>query len=83
MKFFLIVIAGERGDTELSIVAANDVDEAFGKFLDNQDLDIETDVDDINYLLENYPVGIGELPKLSTLNKNFYDNIQLDWYYSV
>ena len=83
MKFFLIVIAGERDDTGLSIIVANDADEAFGKFLDGQDLDIKTDVDDINNLLESYPVGIGELPELPTLNENFYDNIQLEWYYSV
>ena len=83
MKFFLIVMAGEGDDTGLAIVTANDADEAFGKFLDGQDLDIKTDVDDINNLLESFPVGIGELPELPTLNENFYDYIQLEWYYSV
>lgn len=83
MKFFLIVVAGECDETGLNIVSANDADEAFGKFLDGQDLDIKTDVEFINKLLESFPVGIGELPELPTLNENFYENIQLEWYFSV
>ena len=83
MKFFLIVVAGEGDDTGLAIVAANDADEAFGKYLDGQDLDVKEDAEYINDLLEMYPVGIGELPELPTLNENFYESIQLEWYYSV
>ena len=86
-KFFLIVAANEDANqTGLMIVGANDADEAFGKFLDNQnfDLDDPNDKDAINLLLKNFPVGIGELPELPYINAiDFSGSIQLEWYNSV
>jgi len=85
MKFFLIVVTGERNDTTLNIIAANNADEAFGKFLDDENFDLEDEQDKnlVNDMLFNFPIGIAELPELPTLNENFHNNIHLKWYFAV
>jgi len=78
MKKFIVITADEKPhESGAYFFFGDDEEDVFQQFLEVNDLNEKEDADEINQMLEDYPVGIGEIIEEPGAA------ISLEWYFSL